>query len=113
MIKTKKFLEFLSYNLVSGKGNEFHQLEKLECIPLHQKFCIDVVAFGQSVENPDVYYLIRAFDSLEECEKSLQQFYKSVDWINGPRTSILSIIENSTNVKIWVDYTLVDLLRML
>jgi len=97
---------------VIGKGDEFHQIEKLQCIPLHQKYGIDVVAFGQSVENPDVYYLVRAFNSPEECENLLEQFYKSVDWINGPRTSILNMIENSTNVKVWVDNPTVHSLRM-
>jgi hypothetical protein len=109
----KKFLEILTYNLASGKSVEFHNIEKYESIPLHQKFGIDVVAFGQSVDNSDSYYLIRAFNSPEECQELLQKFYASNDWIHGPRKSIIDLIETSVNVKLWVDCNIVDLLRKL
>lgn len=64
-------------------------------VPLHQRYGIDVVSFGNSQHDPDCYYLIRAFDSAESMAAVLDAFYANADWRNGPRQDIIGSIETS------------------
>lgn len=64
-------------------------------VPLHQRYGIDVVSFGNSLHDPDCYYLIRAFDSAESMAAVLDAFYANADWRNGPRQDIIGSIETS------------------
>lgn len=64
-------------------------------MPLHQRHGIDVVSFGNSMHDPDCYYLIRAFDSAESMATVLNAFYASDDWRSGPREDIIGNIEAS------------------
>jgi hypothetical protein len=73
-------------------------------VPLHQRHGIDVVSFGNSLHDPDCYYLIRAFDNPENMAMVLDAFYASADWRNGPREDIIRSIE--TNIKTVMNLTL-------
>lgn len=64
-------------------------------VPLHQRYGIDVVSFGNSLHDPDCYYLIRTFDSPEKMAVVLDAFYASDDWRSGPREEIIHSIETS------------------
>lgn len=65
-----------------------------QCSP-DQRHGIDVVSFGNSLHDPDCYYLIRAFDSAESMATVLNAFYASDDWRSGPREDIFGSIETS------------------
>ncbi|WP_223878939.1 MULTISPECIES: NIPSNAP family protein [Enterobacteriaceae] len=54
-----------------------------------------VVSFGNSLHDPDCYYLIRTFDSAEKMAAVLNAFYASADWRSGPREGIIRSIETS------------------
>ncbi len=62
---------------------------------LYRRHGIDVVSFGNSLHDPDCYYLIRAFDSAEKMAAALNAFYVSDDWHSGPRENIVGSIETS------------------
>ena len=62
---------------------------------LYRRHGIDVVSFGNSLHDPDCYYLIRAFDSAESMATILETFYASDDWRSGPREDIIGSIETS------------------
>lgn len=47
-------------------------------VPLHQRHGIDVVSFGNSLHDPDCYYLIRAFDSAESMAAVLNAFTQAM-----------------------------------
>ncbi|WP_420843472.1 NIPSNAP family protein [Kosakonia radicincitans] len=64
-------------------------------VPLHRCHGIDVVSFGNSLHDPDCYYLIRAFDSAEKMAAVLNAFYASDDWRSGPREAIIRSIGTS------------------
>ncbi|SMB46164.1 NIPSNAP family containing protein (fragment) [Serratia proteamaculans] len=53
------------------------------------------MSFGNSLHDPDCYYLIRAFDSPESMASILDTFYASADWRSGPRENIIRSIDNS------------------
>lgn len=58
------------------------------------------MSFGNSLHDPDCYYLIRAFDSAESMATVLDAFYASADWRNGPREGIVGSIETSVRTVI-------------
>jgi len=64
---------------------------------------IDVVAFGRSLEDDGDHYLMRAYASLEDLERSESDFYGSERWRLGPRDAIIACIENYTSVVIEID----------
>ena len=88
-------IEILQYTLRKGSGAAFHAIMQEISIPLHRCHGIDVVSFGNSLHDPDCYYLIRAFDSAESMAAVLNAFYASADWHSGPREDIIRSIETS------------------
>lgn len=91
-----KTVEILQYTLRKGSGAAFHAIMQEISVPLHQRHGIDVVSFGNSLHDPDCYYLIRAFDNAESMAAVLDAFYANDDWCNGPRQDIIGSIKTST-----------------
>ncbi|HGD7889058.1 TPA: NIPSNAP family protein [Escherichia coli] len=87
-----KTIEILQYTLRKGTGASFHAIMQEISVPLHRCHGIDVVSFGNSLHDPDCYYLIRAFDSAEKMAAVLNAFYASDDWRSGPREDIIRSI---------------------
>ncbi|MCG8282336.1 NIPSNAP family protein [Enterobacter kobei] len=56
---------------------------------------INMMPSGNSLHDPDCYYLIRAFDNAESMAMVLDSFYASADWRSGPREGIIRSIETS------------------
>jgi hypothetical protein len=93
-------IEILSLNLKSGTRNKFQQTYVAESLPLLRKWKIEVVAHGPSQHDEDTYYIIRSFKNLEARQKLEDDFYGSDDWRQGPRETILNLIESSATVVI-------------
>jgi uncharacterized membrane protein len=54
------------YRLKAGSGKEFHRVVIEQAVPLLREQGVDVVAFGPSGDDPEMYYLVRAYASIEE-----------------------------------------------
>jgi hypothetical protein len=93
-------IEVFSINLKPETRDQFHLLFSKQSFPLQKKWMIHVVAFGPSLHDESSYYVIRTFSSLEDRQKKEDDFYGSDDWQKGPRTAMLSCIENYTTVVI-------------
>ncbi len=72
---------------------------------------IDAVSFGPSLGDRDAYYLMRAYASLEDLERSDAAFYGSDEWRVGPREAILACIDSYASIVIEMDGATVDGLR--
>lgn len=107
----EKTLEIRSYNLKPGTRAEFHQIFMGEALPMLRRANVDVVAYGPSRHDADSYFLMRAFRSLEERQRSEDAFYGSPEWQQGPREAVLSRIASYTTVVITVDNPTVGGLR--
>lgn len=94
----ERVVEFRSYKLKPGSGARFHQLVLGESLPLLRQAGIEVVAFGPSLDDPDAYFLARAYDSLEHLRASEEAFYSADAWKLGPREAILALIESYSSV---------------
>ena len=91
-------VEIRTYKLRPGSGAEFHRSVVEESVPMLQRWGVDVVAFGPSLDDDDSYYLIRSYPSLEERQRSQDAFYGSDEWRHGPREAIVSRIEGDSIV---------------
>ena len=108
----KILVEIRSYNLKPGTRDEFHRLVLEKSMPMLKRWKVDVVAFGPSRHDSDSYYLIRAYDSLEQRQASQDAFYGSDEWRQGPRDAIVELIESYTTIAIEMEETTVDALRI-
>jgi ketosteroid isomerase-like protein len=96
-------LEIRSYNLKPGTRDTFHALFLREALPLLQRWRVNVIAYGPSLHDRDSYFLMRAFASVEERERTEDSFYSSEEWRNGPREAVLAAIDSYTTIVIRVD----------
>jgi hypothetical protein len=98
-----RFVEIRSYNLKPGSRDELHRLMAERSMPMLERWRVDVVDFGPSLHDEDSYFLIRAYDSLEDRQQSQDGFYGSEEWREGPREPILALIESYTSVVLEMD----------
>jgi hypothetical protein len=105
-------VEFRSYNLRAGTRAEFHRLVVEQAIPMLERWNVDVVGYGPSPHDTTSYFLIRAFASAEERQRSEDAFYDSVEWRDGPREAILARIDSYTTIVLELDGRTIEGLRM-
>ena len=91
-------VEIRTYQLKPGSGAAFHRAVVEESLPMLERWGVAVVAFGPSLDDEDLYYLIRAYPSLEELQRSQEAFYGSDEWREGPREAIVSRIDSDISV---------------
>lgn len=91
-------VEIRTYTLKPGTGAEFQRAFLEEALPMLERWEVEVVAFGQSLDDEDSFCLIRAYESLEELQRSQDAFYGSDEWRQGPREAIVSRIGNSISI---------------
>ncbi len=70
-----------------------------------------MVAYGPSLHDESMYYVIRCYESLSQREQMEDTYYASDDWRQGPREAILALIENYVDVVLEVDEVTVQGLR--
>ena len=96
-------VEIRSYNLKPGTRDRFHQRFERESLPLLRLHHVDVVAYGPSAHDADSWYLMRAYSSLEERQRSEDAFYGSPEWKTGPRAAVLADIDSYTTIVVRLD----------
>ena len=96
-------VEIRSYRLKPGSGGTFHRLVVEESMPMLERWGVEVVAFGPSLDDDDLYVLIRWYASVGELQRSQDAFYGSAEWREGPREAIVSLIESDISVVIAAD----------
>ena len=93
-----RVLEIRTYRLKSGTGARFHRAVLEKSLPMLERWGVEVVAYGPSLDDGDLYYLVRAYASLDELRESQDAFYGSDEWRQGPREEIVSMIESDISV---------------
>jgi len=91
---SENVIEILTLDIKPGGRDEFHQVYVNQSLPLLKKWNFRVVAYGPSLHDDKSYYVIRAFKSLEDRQKSEDAFYNSDDWKQGPRDAIMGLVEH-------------------
>jgi hypothetical protein len=98
-----RMVEIRSYNLKPGTRARFHERFVREALPMLKRWKVDVVAFGPSSHDADSYYLMRAYPSLAERQRSEDAFYGSEEWKQGLREAVLGDIDTYATIVISVD----------
>jgi len=104
-------VEIRSYNLNPGTREEFHRLMTDVCVPMLRRWEVDVPGFGPSPHDDESYFLIRAYASLEQRQRSQDEFYASAEWKEGPRKAVLAKIASYTSIVLQLDEATVAGLR--
>ena len=63
-----------------------------------ERWGVEVLVFGPSLDDDDLYFLIRGYESVAELQRSQEAFYGSDEWRHGPREAIVSLIESDISV---------------
>lgn len=98
-----RVVEIRSYNLKPGTRDRFEQTFLKEALPMLKRWKVEVVSYGPSRHDQDSWFLMRAFESVEQRQKDEDAFYGSDEWKQGPRERILADIVSYTTVVIPVD----------
>ena len=107
----RRLVEVRTYRLKPGTSAAFHDAFLNRGIPLVKTAGMDVVAFGFSAGDPDGYFLLRSFASLEDRLATEDAFYSSDAWRRGPRQSIVEHIETYQDTLVWLSPEAIDNLR--
>ena len=106
-----QIIEIRSINLKPGGREQFHRLYIEKALPLLERWNFDVVAHGPSLHDENSYYVIRRYDSLAQREQMEDTYYASDDWRQGPRETMLALMENYTDIVFELDEVTVQGLR--
>lgn len=99
-------IEFRTYRLTPGTGEEFVRVMKQESEPLQAAMGIEVLDTGVSLiaeQGHTEAYLIRAFADLSTYKQLEDDFYASAAWRDGPRETIMSMIESYHTIVLEAD----------
>jgi len=107
----KRLVEIRAYKLKPDTAGTFHGAVLAKAVPMLREWGTEVVAFGPSAHEPDTYYLIRAYDSLADLTTRQEAFYGSEAWRDGPRESIVPLIESYLSTVLWLSPESIDDLR--
>ncbi len=106
-----RLVEIRSYVLKPGSGARFHDLVSRQSVPLLKEWGMEVVAYGQSLHDPDTYFLIRAYNNLDHLHTSQADFYATQAWRLGPREAIIALIESDSNTTLWLSPEAIEAIR--
>lgn len=86
-------LDLRTYQLVPGGGEDFDRLFRERALPMLERFGIEVLRYGPSLEDADLYFLMRTFPSVTHRNEQLDAFYGSDEWRQNHRDAALALIE--------------------
>jgi NIPSNAP len=86
-------LDLRTYQLVPGGGAEFDRIFREHSLPMLERHEIEVVGYGPSLEDADLYFLMRAFPSAARRDGQLAAFYGSDEWRENHSDAVLALID--------------------
>lgn len=89
---TAALLDIRIYRIQAGKGAEFDTLVRNETVPLARNFGHAVLGFGPSVEDSDIYCLVRWFPTREERHAALDRLYTSAEWLEQYDAKVSALV---------------------
>jgi hypothetical protein len=106
----RRLVEIRAYRLKPGTRAAFRAALVERALPMVRAAGLDVVTHGPGVDD-DSYFLVRAFDDLADLTAREDAFYGSAPWREGPRESVVSLIETYVDTLLWMAPASVEDLR--
>jgi cytosine/adenosine deaminase-related metal-dependent hydrolase len=101
-------LELRVYTLKNGTRDEFQRRAEREIVPMLRRHGITVVAARPSLHDENSFCLIRAFQSVEQRERQLADFYGSAEWLSRHEAAVMAMIDQYSTCVIEADKAAVD-----
>jgi hypothetical protein len=86
-------VEMRTYRTKPGKREEFVEIFRTRSLPEHRKIGMKVMGPYLSVEDPDVFFFMRAFPDLASREPMKAQFYEGPLWKQDLEQQLLPMLE--------------------
>jgi hypothetical protein len=87
-------LDLRTYKLERGAGESFSRIFEDDALPLLARQGITVIAHVCSLDDPDMYYLVRSFATASDRNERLDAFYGGEEWRQQHRDRVLGLIES-------------------
>ena len=94
MSHSQRLIQIRTYQLAPDARDAFHRAFVDEAVPMLRRWQHEIVAFGPSPHAGDAYFLIRAYDDLDDLNARQDAFYGSPEWRQGPRERVLAMIRH-------------------
>ncbi|WP_206859283.1 NIPSNAP family protein [Lysobacter changpingensis] len=111
MPHSQRLIQIRTYQLAPDARDAFHRAFVDEAVPMLRRWQHEIVAFGPSPHAGDAYYLIRAYDDLDDLNARQDAFYGSPEWRQGPRERVLAMILHYQDAVLWASPETLDDLR--
>ena len=111
MSRSQRLIQIRTYELAPDARGAFHRAFVEQAVPMLHRWRHEVVAFGPSPHQDDAYFLIRAYDDLDDLNARQDAFYGSPEWRQGPRENVLAMIRHYQDAVLWASPDTIDDLR--
>jgi hypothetical protein len=106
-----KLVEIRTYRLKPGCAEQF-VAAFADALPLVRESGMDVVAFGRSDHEEEVFFLIRAYDDRQQLVTQQDAFYASSARRLGPREALVACLDTYVNTLVSLSEKSIDDLRV-
>ena len=89
-----RVVEFRLFRLHPGQRGRFAARFEGQLLALHQQHGIEVVTWGLSLHDPDSFYIVRAYPSVEARREALDAMFGSDEWLMNQEEEVLGMIES-------------------
>lgn len=89
-------VEIRRYVLEPGLRDEFVEWFEEEVLPAMEEAGMRILGVFTAVDDPDVFYYLRGYDSEEERTEVTEAFYQSPVWLEGMRDKALAMERSYT-----------------
>ena len=86
-------IEMRTYKLKPGTRAEFLEIFRTRSMPAHREIGMKILGPFLSVEDPDVFFFMRAFPDLESREPMKAEFYEGELWKGELEAKLMPMIE--------------------
>ena len=86
-------IEMRTYTTKPGKRAEFLEIFRSRSIPAHAEIGMKILGPFPSLEDPDVFFFMRGFPSLESREPMKAKFYEGDLWKRELEQALMPILE--------------------
>lgn len=96
-------VEMRTYKLKPGTRPEFLEIFRTRSLPAHREIGMKILGPFLSIEDPDVFFFMRAFPDLESREPMKASFYESALWKDELEAKLMPMIEKYDVVLVEAD----------
>jgi hypothetical protein len=86
-------VEMRTYRIKPGMRGEFLEIFRTRSLPEHKKIGMKILGPFLSVEDPDVFFFMRAFPDLESRQPMKDRFYEGELWKRELEAKLMPMIE--------------------